>query len=84
MKKEEIMQFNKIVEVVKETLNLSSDVVLTEDTSLRNDLNADSVDAVEIIIALEEEFGLEISEEEANTVDTIGDLDDYISKIINE
>ncbi len=78
------MEFNKIAEIVRETLNLSKDVILTEDTSLRNDLNADSVDAVEIIIALEEEYGIEISEEEANIVDTLGDLEKYLNEAIND
>ncbi len=78
------MYFDKIKEIVTEKLNLSPNVDLTEDTSLRNDLNADSVDAVEIVIAIEDEFGIEISEEIVNTVDTLGELDNYLNKIINE
>ncbi len=78
------MQIDKIKEIVKEKLNLSSTFELTEETSLRNDLNADSVDAVEIIIALEDEYGIELPEEDVAKIDTISDLDNYISKILNE
>ncbi len=78
------MHLEKIKEIVIEKLNLSPDVELTEDTSLRNDLNADSVDAVEIIIAIEDEYGIEVSEDVANTVDTLGQLETYLQGVIDE
>ncbi len=78
------MHFDKIKEIVIEKLNLSTTVDLNEYTSLRNDLNADSVDAVEIIIALEDEYGIEIPEEDAAKVDTLGDLENYITNALDE
>ena len=51
---------------------------LTLDTSLKDDLNADSLDAVEVIMALEDKYDIEISEEDAEEFKTIGDIVNYI------
>ena len=52
---------------------------ITEETSFINDLEADSVDIVELIMALEEEFDLEIPDEEAEKISTVGDAVNYIT-----
>jgi len=55
---------------------------LTDSTSF-DDLNADSLDVVEIIMALEEEFDLEIPDEDAEKIRTVGDVTEYIKERIN-
>ena len=51
------------------------------ETTFIDDLGADSLDVVELIIALEEEFGIEIPETEAEKVVTVGDVVDYINSV---
>lgn len=48
--------------------------------SFEEDLNADSLDLVELIMSLEEEFGIEISEEDAEKIRTVGDADEYVKE----
>ena len=56
-------------------------VSLSRDTNFMDDLNADSLDVVELSMTIEEEFGLgEISEDELRSIETIGDLVDYVEK----
>lgn len=68
----------KVKEIVIDQLGLDDDVVITEGTSLVNDLEADSLDAVEIIMALEDEFEVEIPDEEAEKFANIGDIIKFI------
>lgn len=73
------MDFNKIKEIVAE--QLGADVAeLKENTSLKDDLNADSLDLFQIIMSLEEEFGIEIPTEDTESIATIGDIEKYLSK----
>ena len=73
------MDFNKIKEVVAEQLGV--DVAeLTSETSLKDDLNADSLDLFQIIMSLEEEFGIEIPTEDTESINTIGDIEKYLTK----
>ena len=51
---------------------------VTPNASFEEDLNADSLDLVELIMSLEEEFGIEISEEDAEKIRTVGDAEEYI------
>ncbi|HHU71293.1 MAG TPA: acyl carrier protein [Clostridiales bacterium] len=73
------MDFNKVKEVVAEQLGVEKEE-LTEATSLKNDLNADSLDLFQVIMALEEEFGIEIPTEDVEGIDTIGDIQKYLEK----
>jgi acyl carrier protein len=69
----------KIKELVAEQLGV--DVAeLTETTNLKDDLNADSLDLFQIIMSLEEEFGIEIPTEDTESICTIGDIENYLSK----
>ena len=68
--------FEKVKSVITEQLGVEGEEV-TSDTSFE-DLNADSLDVVELIMAFEEEFELEISDEEAEKIQTIGEVVDYI------
>jgi len=73
------MDFNKIKEVVAEQLGV--DVAeLSPETSLKDDLNADSLDLFQIIMSLEEEFGIEIPTEDTESIGTIGDIEKYLTK----
>ena len=69
--------FNKVVEIIIEELGVE-DKEITMETSLMKDLEADSLDAVEIIMALEDEFGIEIPDTEAENFKSIGDIVKYI------
>lgn len=69
--------FNQVVEIVREQLSVE-DKEITMETSLMKDLEADSLDAVEIIMALEDEFDIEIPDTEAENFKCIGDIVKYI------
>ncbi|MGM0379984.1 MAG: acyl carrier protein [Bacillota bacterium] len=72
--------FEQIKELIIEELMLDEDTEITESTSLMNDLEADSLDAVEIIMALEDEFEIEIPDEDAENFDNIGDIVKYVEE----
>ena len=67
----------KVKEVIVEQLGVE-DEVIKPDTSFIDDLGADSLDIVELIMALEEEFDLEIPDGDAEKVVTVGDVVEYI------
>lgn len=67
----------KIAEIIKEQLNLD-DVEITEETSFKDDLGADSLDLFELVMAFEEEYGIEIPSEELEKLNTVGDVVEYI------
>ncbi len=72
------MDLNKIKEVVADQLGV--DVAeLKEETSLKDDLSADSLDLFQIIMSLEEEFGIEIPTEDTESIGTIGDIEKYLN-----
>jgi len=74
------MDLNKIKELVAEQLGV--DVAeLTQETSLKDDLNADSLDLFQIIMSLEEEFGIEIPTEDTESIGTIGDIEKYLANL---
>ncbi|ASS37761.1 acyl carrier protein [Mogibacterium pumilum] len=71
------MTFDTIRDLVVEQLGVDADMVQM-DTSLIKDLEADSLDAVEIILGVEEAFGLDIPDEEAEKFETVQDLVEYV------
>ena len=77
MSSEEI--FEKIKNIIIEQLQVSETAV-TEEASFIDDLGADSLDLVELIMALEEEFGIEIPDGDAEKVVTVGDVVSYIKE----
>jgi acyl carrier protein len=74
---EAIMAFDKIRAIIVEQLQVE-DAAVTLETSLMKDLEADSLDAVEIIMSIETEFGIEIPDEDAEKFQTIGDIVKYV------
>ena len=67
------MVFDKIKEIIMEQLQVEESEI-TMETNLMKDLSADSLDAVEIIMAIEDEYGIEIPDEEAENIQTVQDL----------
>ena len=75
MSEEEI--FNKIKDLTAENFDIDKDKI-TKETSFTDDLEADSIDLVEFILQLEDEFGAEIPDDEAEKIKTVGDAVAYI------
>ncbi len=71
--------YEKVKEIVIEQLDVQADQV-TEDASFIEDLGADSLDTVELVMALEENFDIEIPDEEAEKIKTVQDAVTYIDK----
>jgi acyl carrier protein len=71
--------FEKIKTVVVDQLGVEEDDV-TEDAAFVDDLGADSLDIVELVMALEEEFGVSIPDEQAEKIKTVGDAVDFITE----
>ncbi|HXZ35092.1 MAG TPA: acyl carrier protein [Thermodesulfobacteriota bacterium] len=69
----------RVIEIIVEQLKVSPEEVTLE-ASFIDDLGADSLDLVELIMAMEEEFGLEISDEDAEKIQTVQDAVNYISE----
>ena len=67
----------QIKEIVAESLNVEADT-LTTDTSFKEDLGADSLDLFELVMALEDEYNVEIPAEELTDLNTVGDVIDYL------
>lgn len=76
------MVFDKIKAIIAEQLGLTDTSAILPGTSLMNDLAADSLDAVEIIMSIEDEFDVEIPDEVAEGFKSIGDIAEYVEKNI--
>jgi acyl carrier protein len=70
----------RVKQIVAEQLGVDEDQV-TEDASFMDDLGADSLDTVELVMALEEEFDIEISDEDAEKIQTVKNAIEYIGKL---
>jgi acyl carrier protein len=75
MEKDELLK--KIRTIVADKLSISEDQI-TEEASFVDDLGADSLDTVELVMALEDEFGMNIPDEDAEKLSTVGKALDYI------
>ena len=71
------MEFEKVKEIIVDSLSCDEEAVTLE-ANLKEDLDADSLDAVELIMAVEEEFDIEIPDEKATEIKTVKDIVDYI------
>jgi acyl carrier protein len=71
----------KIIEIVSEQMGVDKSEI-TRDTSFINDLNADSLDTVELVMEFEDEFDMSIPDEEAEKIQTVGAAIDYIVQVV--
>ncbi len=73
----------KIKQIILGQLSIDADKVVPE-ASFTEDLGADSLDVVELVMAFEQEFGIEISDENAGKIKTVKDVIDHIEELINK
>lgn len=71
--------FEKVKKIVVDQLEIEDPDKVTPESNFQNDLNADSLDTVELVMALEEEFDIEIPDEAAEKIATVQAAVDYIS-----
>ena len=77
------MEFEKLRDIIDEVLNVDENEVTMESTFI-DDLGADSLDVFQIIMGIEEEFDIEIPNEEAEKIVTVGDAVEQIKKAVSE
>ena len=68
----------KLAEMIKEQLN--TDAAISEETSFKDDLGADSLDLFELVMAIEENFGVEIPTDDLENIATVGDVIKYLKE----
>lgn len=73
--------FDKVKEIIVEELNVDAEKVTLE-ASLKDDLGADSIDAVQIIMDLEDAFNIEIDTDNAEAISTVKNIVDYIESLV--
>jgi acyl carrier protein len=71
---------NKIIDIISEQMGVDKADV-SKETSFINDLNADSLDTVELVMEFEDEFDISIPDEEAEKIQTVGSAVDYVVKV---
>ena len=71
----------RVIDIISEQMGADK-AEITRETSFINDLNADSLDTVELVMALEEEYGVEIPDEDAEKLTTVGEAIKYIEEKI--
>ena len=74
-------QYDKVKEIIIDKLGVE-DSKITMEAKFIDDLGADSLDTVELIMEFEEEFGIEIPDEDAENITTVGSAVDYIEKVL--
>lgn len=77
------MVFDKIKDIIVEQLDVEEDAV-TMEASITEDLGADSLDVVDLVMSIEESFDLEIPDEEVENIKTVGDIVKYIENKVEE
>lgn len=71
------MVFDKVKELISEQLDVKADDI-TEASNIHDDLGADSLDVVDLVMALEDEFDVEIPEDQVENIKTVGDIVKFI------
>ena len=72
---------DKVIDIICEQMGTDKSEI-TRETSFINDLNADSLDTVELVMEFEDEFDMSIPDEEAEKIQTVGAAVDYVAKVI--
>jgi acyl carrier protein len=73
----------KVIDIISEQMGADK-AEITRETSFVNDLNADSLDTVELVMEFEDEFDMSIPDEEAEKIQTVGAAIDYVARIVKE
>ncbi len=73
------MILEKLIEIVSEQLDIDA-ATICADTNLIEDLGVDSLDIVEMFMEVQDEFGIEIPDEDVDSIKTLGDMAEYIAK----
>ena len=76
------MEFEKLKKIIAEVLNVDPDEI-TMETTFQDDLGADSLDVYQIIMGIEEEFDIEIPDEDIEKIHTVGELAHYLEEHID-
>ena len=79
MRKEIRIMIEKMKEIIAEQLSVEAETI-TETTSFKEDLGADSLDLFELVMSLEEEYNVEIPSEDLENLTTVGEVMDYLKK----
>lgn len=74
---------DRIIEIIKEQLGVE-DTEITEETSFKDDLGVDSLDLLELVMAFEEEYNIELNPEELEGINTVGDITEFIKKYTDQ
>ena len=74
--------FDKVREILAEQLELEDVNALTEETDIAKDLGADSLDVVEMIMSIENEYGIVITDESISDLKTVGDVTKFVEKLV--
>lgn len=74
---------DRVIDIIREQLNLD-DVDINEDTSFKDDLGVDSLDLLELVMAFEEEYSIELDPEELEGIQTVGDIVEFIKKYTDQ
>ena len=77
------MIFERICQIIAEQLDIEADSIRME-SSIQDDLNADSLDVMEVAMAVGDEYDIEISEEELENIKTVGDVVRYVEAAVND
>lgn len=82
-KEVQLVVFEKLRKIISEQFDINPNNI-TMDSSFQDDLNADSLDVVELIMAIEDEFDLEVEDESVEKISTVRDVVEYIQNHIGE
>ncbi len=77
------MIFDRICQIIAEQLDIEAENIRME-SSIQDDLNADSLDVMEVAMAVGDEYDIEISEEELENIKTVGDVVRYVEAAVND
>ncbi|MBR1470114.1 MAG: acyl carrier protein [Lachnospiraceae bacterium] len=70
----------KVAELIRTQLHLSETTMINEDTNFKEDLRADSFELMELIMAVEDEYGIKVEDEDLEKFETVGNVLDYIKE----